>query len=268
MKFALSESGTKIEPSKGIKGICPICKEPLIAKCGKIKVHHWAHKSGTECDPWSSPETPWHRNWKNCFPKEWQEVLCEVEGSTEIHRADVKTSDDLVLEFQHSPIEDEEKLKRESFYQNMFWIVDLHKKQWVNKLSTARFANDYFGNHCCVNAQEIFPSEWLNRNVFVIFDYKGTTSEKSTLDDLICIVPTIEKKQFSYIYPLNREFFIKGVTDNSVVIELRNYQKKINDLLLGLQNLSKLSSSRNTYSVYQQNKLSGYRRLNRRQKRF
>lgn len=194
--------------------------------------------------------------------------MCEVEGSTEIHRADVKTSDDLVLEFQHSPIEDEEKLKRESFYQNMFWIVDLHKKQWVNKLSTARFANDYFGNHCCVNAQEIFPSEWLNRNVFVIFDYKGTTSEKSTLDDLICIVPTIEKKQFSYIYPLNREFFIKGVTDNSVVIELRNYQKKINDLLLGLQNLSKLSSSRKTYSVYQQNKLSGYRRLNRRQKRF
>lgn len=264
MKYALSESGEKIEASKGAIGKCPICKEPLTAKCGRIKVHHWAHKSGTDCDPWTTPETAWHRNWKDCFPKDWQEVLCEVEGSTEIHRADVKTPTSLVLEFQHSPIEDEEKIKREEFYQNMLWVVDLHKKQWINKRTKAIYADDEFGNHCCINAKEVFPLEWLDRNVFVIFDYKGTTTEKSSLDDLICIVPTIEKKQFSYIYPLNRELFVKGISDNSVVIELSNYQKKINDLLLGMQTLSKLLTSRNTNSVKQQE----YRRLNRRKFRF
>lgn len=193
--------------------------------------------------------------------------MCEVKDSTEIHRADVKTPTSLVLEFQHSPISDEDKISREDFYQNMFWIVDLHKKQWINKLSKAIYADDEFGNHCCVNTQEIFPAEWLNRNVFVIFDYKGTKSENSTLDDLICIVPVIEKKQFSYIYHLNRELFVKGITDNSVVIELGDYQKKINNLLLGMQTLAKLIPPKNSYSVYQQKK-SEHRRLNRRKFRF
>jgi len=29
----------------------------LTPKCGKIKVHHWAHKNDLNCDSWREPET-------------------------------------------------------------------------------------------------------------------------------------------------------------------------------------------------------------------
>lgn len=42
----------------------------------------------------------------------------------ERHIADVKTPFDLVIEFQHSPIEQMEVESREAFYGNMIWVVD------------------------------------------------------------------------------------------------------------------------------------------------
>ena len=72
MKFALSND-ERIEASKGAKGVCPSCGSELIAKCGEIVIHHWAHKK--KCDDyWWENETQWHRNWKNKFPDEWQEI--------------------------------------------------------------------------------------------------------------------------------------------------------------------------------------------------
>ncbi len=38
--------------------------------------------------------------------------------------ADVRTDKGLVIEFQHSYINPEERRQRENFYKNMIWIVD------------------------------------------------------------------------------------------------------------------------------------------------
>ena len=46
------------------------------------------------------------------------------EKTGERHIADVKTPKGLVIEFQHSPIQSEELRSRETFYDNMIWIVD------------------------------------------------------------------------------------------------------------------------------------------------
>lgn len=43
MKYAIIDNFRQ-EAVKGLNGICPICGEPVIAKCGKYKVNHWAHK--------------------------------------------------------------------------------------------------------------------------------------------------------------------------------------------------------------------------------
>ena len=90
---------------------------------GDIKVWHWAHKSKKMCDHWWENETQWHRDWKNCFPEEWQEVVHFAEDG-EKHIADVKTPSGLVIEFQHSAIKPDEQRSRELFYRNMIWIVD------------------------------------------------------------------------------------------------------------------------------------------------
>ena len=100
----------------GDRGECPACGGDLIAKCGEIVCHHWAHKTA-DCDPWSEPETDWHVGWKNCFPVECQEV---VYGD---HRADVMVGMH-AIEFQHSPISPSGIRDREDHYDQLTWVID------------------------------------------------------------------------------------------------------------------------------------------------
>ena len=121
MRFALLND-KRIEATKGAKGACPCCDNDLVAKCGEIYIHHWAHKKKCD-DHWWENETEWHRNWKNKFPKEWQEII-QKDESGEKHIADVKTSNGWVIEFQHSAIAREERDSRDYFYNKLIWIVD------------------------------------------------------------------------------------------------------------------------------------------------
>ncbi|NKK36811.1 hypothetical protein GFL72_19525 [Rhizobium leguminosarum bv. viciae] len=122
MKFALVD-GIRQEATTGVRGTCPGCGSPMIAKCGLKRLHHWAHASTVVCDRWWEAETEWHRAWKNLFPAEWQEIR-HVAIDSEIHIADVKTASGTVVEFQHSAITPQERVSREAFYNVMVWIVD------------------------------------------------------------------------------------------------------------------------------------------------
>ncbi|MBQ3679412.1 MAG: hypothetical protein II929_07880 [Succinivibrio sp.] len=241
MKFALSGAGEKIAPTKRARGICPLCGEEVHARCGTKYVHHWAHLSGSDCDPWSSSETQWHRKWKNQFPELWQEITCISDCSSEIHRADVKTDSGLVLEFQHSKIEEPDKLAREHFYKDMFWIVDLSKKIERKKILKAQLINNKFTHNrlVCKNAAEIFPEEWLNRNSIVIFDYLGLEeqSEGSIYNDLFCIIPSIGKKLYAYILIVNRNEFIEGIKKGTFNFAIKSYTRELNNILIAEQKL-------------------------------
>lgn len=122
MKFALVD-GERQESQPGLTGTCPVCQCAVIAKCGSLRLWHWAHKGRVLCDPWWEGETEWHRAWKNLFPAAWQEVAHFASGG-ERHIADVKTGDGWVLEFQHSPLSSEERRARTAFYPRLNWIVD------------------------------------------------------------------------------------------------------------------------------------------------
>ncbi|MYK68074.1 MAG: CoiA-like domain protein, partial [Gammaproteobacteria bacterium] len=119
MQYAIVD-GRKRAPWKGARGVCPVCGAVMIAKCGPRVIHHWAHKARRNCDPWWENETAWHREWKNHFPEECREVS-HTAPDGEVHRADIKTPTGIVIEVQHSPMSDDERETRESFYGNLNW---------------------------------------------------------------------------------------------------------------------------------------------------
>jgi competence protein CoiA len=95
----------------------------MVAKCGEVRVWHWAHKGRLLCDPWWENETKWHRDWKDEFPADWQEIV-HAAGDGERHIADVKTDGGWVIEFQNSHIQPEERRSRETFYPKLIWVVN------------------------------------------------------------------------------------------------------------------------------------------------
>jgi hypothetical protein len=133
MEWALIDGRRGKAEKSGQIGICPGCNGEVRAKCGEIVSWHWAHVNA-DCDPWSEPETEWHRKWKGYFPPDWQEVTKPP------HRADV-AGPDAVLEIQRSGISPEEIREREQFYGRMAWLINGHDF-WEN-LEWIRLDGDY-----------------------------------------------------------------------------------------------------------------------------
>lgn len=117
MKWAIMNEDRTLASPKS-KGKCPICDEKVISKCGNIKVWHWSHKNLKDCDDWYEPESQWHLNWKNEFPKEQQEFIMGK------HRADIRTSDRTIIELQNSTISSQDIQEREHYYKRMIWLLN------------------------------------------------------------------------------------------------------------------------------------------------
>jgi competence CoiA-like predicted nuclease len=98
MQYA-NVNGIKTGPAPKLRGTCAHCGAEMISRCGRVKVWHWSHNRDPHCDRWWESETQWHRDWKNCFPVEWQEISHTDPSSSEIHIADVKNPFGLVVEF-------------------------------------------------------------------------------------------------------------------------------------------------------------------------
>lgn len=122
MRYALV-NGESCEAERGLSGECRGCGKPMLARCGTVRIKHWAHKGKITCDPWLKDKTEWHIKWQDQFPKPWQEFRL-VADNGELHIADVKTIKDWVIEFQHSPLAQEERQARTDFYRKLVWVVD------------------------------------------------------------------------------------------------------------------------------------------------
>lgn len=127
MKYALA-NGQRQEARPGLSGECQGCASPMVAKCGEVRIWHWAHLGMRVCDSWWENETEWHRSWKGQFPSPWQEFVHQAE-SAEKHIADVRTDHGWVIEFQHSHVKPEERRSRDAFYQKLVWVVDATRRK-------------------------------------------------------------------------------------------------------------------------------------------
>ena len=209
MKYALIND-EKIEATKGAKGFCPSCGSELIAKCGELKVNHWSHKGNRNCDQWLENETEWHRSWKDNFPIEWQEVV-HYDEIGEKHIADVKTQSGWILEFQHSFLNPEERLSRNTFYRKLVWVVDgtrrkADKKQFRKMLEESRrlptnmpIIRTHFPDECRL------LKEWHN-NSLVFFDFKETEDAKQSM--LWFLFPKTPSAS-AYLSPFSRAGFVE-----------------------------------------------------------
>ena len=180
MKYALVD-GQRREAERGLSGKCPSCGGRMVAKCGAVKIRHWSHHGERDCDIWWENETPWHRAWKDQFPVEWQEVV-HFSESGETHRADVKTDQGLVVEFQHSYLDPEERRARDAFYKKLVWVVNGARlktgvTQFIKALNTGNIIMPQ------PRVVRIFPDEcpllqkWSETNAPVFFDF----GEKSAI---------------------------------------------------------------------------------------
>lgn len=228
MKFGLVDN-IKIEAFKGAKGICPVCDSELIAKCGQFKINHWSHKKISDCDRWWETETEWHRSWKNHFPVDWQEVILPDKQTGDKHIADIRTTHGIVLEFQHSHIDPQERTKRESFYKNMVWIVDgTRLKNDFKRLLKGKEGNfrntGNKGIYLVSFIDECFPKAWLNSSVPIVFDFRGTESINDINDmrnSLFCLYPS-RIGQESILITLTHDFFIEKTTNGEWLTLMHN----------------------------------------------
>jgi len=209
VRFAILD-GKKVEATPKAKGICPNCESELIARCGQVRVWHWAHKGNPPCDPWWENETEWHRAWKGYFPVDWQEVIFQAK-SGEKHIADVKTDQGWVIEFQHSYLKPEERQARDAFYQKLVWVVDgarrkRDKSQFFQALKDGARISEKplilkaFSDEC------VLLREWAGCRAPVFIDFgKDNKSEGARL---WCLLPG-SPNGWAYIAVFTRPGLIK-----------------------------------------------------------
>ena len=114
------------------------------------------------------------------------------EQTGEVHIADIKTPNGLVVEFQHSAINSEERLSRERYHKNMIWVVDGARLQHDFK----RFAKNIENLRALISpnseipfslytvnwVDEILPPSWLSATVPLYFDFRPEKIDDSESD--------------------------------------------------------------------------------------
>lgn len=236
MKYALVNNQT-LEALPGGKGACRGCGGDVIAKCGAVRIHHWAHLGRRDCDPWWEPETEWHRRWKNHFAAEYQEFIQYDERSGEKHIADIRTGHGLVVEFQHSHLDPAERTARERFYRNMLWVVDgtrlrrdfprfLKGKEDLRRTNNQGFFLHSFPDEC-------FPTMWLDSSVPVVFDFWGgeeVENQDVWKDTLWCLLPGRADGQ-AVVVGMSREQFIAIVPSRPQLLDAHGIVAKFTQLI-------------------------------------
>ena len=215
MKFALI-NGDKAQATKGARGFCPRCGSELIARCGEVKINHWAHQGSRNCDPWWENETDWHRSWKDKFPIKWQEVV-HFDQSGEKHIADVKTESGYVLEFQHSYLNPEERRSRNAFYSKLVWVVDGVRRK-TDRSQFQKILEEGTSLRANVPIKQVhFPDEcrllkeWHDSNALVFFDFQ---EEKDTEQSNLWFLFPKTTSGGTYLSPFSRVKFIELHNNN------------------------------------------------------
>ena len=172
MRFVLKELNSNERYDSYIElrnqiGFCPACGEQVHNCVGNIKKPYFSHYKGTECtcrDNWDMSE--WHKAWQDMFPEDMQEFYLKRNGI--IHRADI-CYDDVVIEFQHSPISLEKFNERTNF-----WIGNNYKIIWVFDMlgdKSTYYSGNRHGSECQSRQFQILKHiDFKQNNLYIFFN--------------------------------------------------------------------------------------------------
>jgi competence CoiA-like predicted nuclease len=179
-----SINGESRQPlTTGERAVCPTCQKELLAVVPRENVAHWRHR-GKDCDPWSESEGPWHLEWKKLFPPQQREVTLRLHGSKDFHRADLfirhVNGKAIIVELQHSPINEKERDERERFYGQfgrLVWLIHLHDEHsfltsafnlgWER--GTINYKNRTYVSCAWVSRSKQFIEKWKRSKADVFF---------------------------------------------------------------------------------------------------
>lgn len=240
MRFAIVSSQRSL-PSPGANGSCPACHRPVIAKCGSVRVHHWAHRGERVCDVWWEPRSPWHCAWQDRFPREWQEVIRDA-PSGERHIADVHTEHGLTIEFQYSHLPPDERAARERFYGNLVWVVsgarlkgDLPRFLKGMESFTPALRKGLYLTRC---PDEVFPRGWINGAVPVFFDFEkacnASQEPQPVTRPLWCLLPG-RVFGWSVILRISRDDFVRLAHERARLLPIESIVGSIERIFLAAQ---------------------------------
>lgn len=132
MQVAIDKNNIRIMASDAEKGkiySCPLCKGEVTLRQGEKNIWHFAHKANECRDSWNYDMSEWHLRMQEQFPEKYREVVINNKG--QVHRADI-VKDDMIIEFQHSPISSEELHERNSFFNEagykVAWVFDFSEQ--------------------------------------------------------------------------------------------------------------------------------------------
>ena len=188
---------------------CPVCGEQLTFRKGSINRPHFAHKAKTDCI-WGlnkDYKSEWHIRMQDYFPKYEREVRFIDSDSGEVHIADIFVEHaNTVIEFQKSPITEDEFLSRTVFHLNsgrkIVWVFDeSREKPGIDK---GRFRADEqllmgwpYSNLCYRWMRQ--PRKFLNRGpALELFDRYSVCVWTGTENDILHRI-VHQKYDFEYV---------------------------------------------------------------------
>lgn len=224
MRYALVNN-TRSLPARGLTGACPGCGAPVYPRCGTQRVHHWAHRGALVCNALREPETAWHRHWKAQFPDDWQECIGYDEAG-EKHIADVRTEHGLVLEFQHSHLDPEERAARERYHGNVAWVVNATrlKKDAPRFIDGSARLRKLMPEHWLFThpaPERCFPRDWLACSTPVFFDFRGLRDDapRDPMHELLwCLLPG-RARGHAVIMAMGRPAFVTEATTKASLVD-------------------------------------------------
>lgn len=263
MRYALVNEQRQ-EARRGLSGKCQFCGDRMVAKCGEIKIWHWAHFRRRTCDHWWENETEWHRAWKGQFPDDWQEVVLRAD-SGEKHIADVKTQTGWALEFQHSYLNPEERRSRNAFYPKLVWVVDgtrrkTDKPQFQKAIEESTIVwKEPLIRRVHFPEEYRLLKEWHDSNALVFFDFQEANETKQS--KLWFLFPKISTAEV-YLSTFSREDFVELHNNNK-------FDEIVRNIILPIRKI--LASNKQNVSNHPQ-RLPGFERhmanMRRRRRRF